>query len=314
VILSQVSLSGRTILISGGSRGIGLAIAKRCAADGARIALLAKTERPHPKLPGTIHDAADEIRADGGQALAIPCDIRDEQAVAVAVGEAAERFGGIDVVVNNASAIQLTGTGETEVRRFDLMMSVNARGSFVVTRSALPHMRRSDAPRILTIAPPLDFASVWWRRHPPYTLSKYAMSLLTMAWAAEFRGTIAANCLWPRTVIDTAAVRNLLGGEAMARRSRRPEIMADAAHCILTRPSSLTGWFCLDDLVLARAGVTDFERYAVTPGADLAADFFVPPETPKPEESTGAIGWRAPALSLSASPSPEEFQMPQLNA
>ena len=299
---SESSLAGRTIFLSGGSRGIGLEIALRSAADGANIALAAKTDKPHPRLPGTIHTAAEAIEKAGGTALPLICDIRDADAAAAAVSRCAETFGGIDAVVNNASAIQLTGTAETEIKRFDLMMSINTRGSFAVTRAALPHLLRSPVPRILTVSPPLDFSARWWNRHPPYTLAKYGMSLLAWGWATEFRDRIASNCLWPRTVIDTAAVRNLLGGEAMARRARRPAVMADAAHRILTRPLSFTGWFCLDDLVLAAAGEDAFDRYAVDPAAEPALDFFLPAGTPEPGEANGAVGWRAPEMPQVSAP------------
>ncbi len=289
-------LEGRTILVSGGSRGIGLAIATRCARDGANVALLAKTAEPHPRLPGTLADAAAAVEAAGGRALPIVCDIRDAEAVAAAVAQAAEAFGGIDAVVNNASAISLTGTAETPVKRYDLMTGVNSRGTFVVTLAALPWLLAAARPHVLTIAPPLDLSPKWFAGHPAYSLAKYGMSLLTMGWAAEFRGRIACNCLWPRTTIDTAAVRNLLGGAEMAARSRRPEIMADAAHAILEKPLDFTGWCALDDLILAAEGVTDFEPYAVTPGAALAPDFFVPESAPQPGEAGGMVGWRPPSL------------------
>jgi citronellol/citronellal dehydrogenase len=289
-------LQGRTVFMSGGSRGIGLAIARAAAAEGANVAIAAKTAEPHPRLPGTIHTAAAEIEAAGGRALPLVCDIRDEAAVARAVEQAAETFGGIDIVVNNASAIQLTGTEQTEIRRYDLMQGVNARGTFVVTRTCLPHLLRSDHARVLTLSPPLDFAPQWFRGHVAYSLAKFSMSILSIGWAAEFQGRIGVNCLWPRTTIDTAAVRNLLGGEGMAARSRKPQIMADAAMVILTKPVSFSGWFCLDDLVLANEGTKDFGPYAVTPGAELQPDFFVPRTAPSPHAAMGQIGWRAPLL------------------
>ena len=292
----MTALAGKTIVISGGSRGIGLAIAERCGREGANVALLAKTDAPHPKLPGTIHEAAATVEAAGGRASPLVCDIRDETAVAEAVGRAAARFGGIDAVVNNASAISLTPTLETPAKRYDLMTGVNSRGTFLVTQAALPHLLKAERPHILTIAPPLDLSPKWFAGHPAYSLAKYGMSLLTHGWAAEFRGRVAANCLWPRTTIDTAAIRNLLGGEAMARRSRRPAIMADAAAAVLARPVDFTGWGLLDDLVLAAEGVTDFAPYAVDPGADLAPDFFVPEGAPAPDAANGMVGWRAPAL------------------
>ena len=295
-------LQGRTVVVSGGSRGIGLAIARRCAADGANLTILAKTDQPHPKLPGTIHTAADEIRAAGGQVLPLVCDIRDAEAVEAAVARTVEEFGGIDIVINNASAISLTPTQDTPPKRYDLMASVNARGTFVVTRACLPHLLAAEAGRILTISPPLDFAPHWLRGHAAYSLAKYGMSFLTAAWAAEFDGRLAFNCLWPRTVIDTAAVRNLLGGAEMAACSRRPEIMADAAHAVLSRPQSFTGWFCLDDLILAAEGRADFGQYAVDPDRELAPDFFVPENAPLPHEAGGAVGWRTPVLAAAGVP------------
>ena len=290
----MTSLVGRRVFVSGGSRGIGLEIARACAAEGAAVALAAKTAEPHPKLPGTIFTAAQEIRAAGGEALPIVCDIRDEQAVEAAVAQAAEAFGGLDIVVNNASAISLTPTVETSTKRYDLMSAVNSRGAFVVTKACLPHLFRSPTPHILTISPPLDLDPAWFRDHPAYSLAKYGMSLLSLGWAAEFAGRIAVNCLWPRTTIDTAAVRNLLGGAAMAAASRKPAIMADAAVAILRRGPEFSGWFCLDDLVLAAEGVTDFDAYAVTPGAPLQPDFFVPRSAPDPAEAAGMVGWRGP--------------------
>ncbi len=289
-------LQGRSVFLSGGSRGIGLAIAKACAAEGANVAIAAKTAEPHPKLPGTIHTAAAEVEAAGGRALPLVCDIRDEDAVARAVDQAAAAFGGIDIVVNNASAIQLTGTEGTDLKRYDLMQGINARGTFVVTKTCLPHLLRSEHARVLTLSPPLDFAPQWFRAHVAYSLAKFSMSILSIGWAAEFQGRIGVNCLWPRTTIDTAAVRNLLGGEAMAARSRKPEIMADAAIVVLAKPVSFSGWCCLDDLVLAAEGVTDFGRYAVTPGGELQPDFFVPRTAPPPHAAMGQIGWRAPLL------------------
>lgn len=282
--------------MSGGSRGIGLAIALACAKRGANVAIAAKTAEPHPKLPGTIYTAAEEIERAGGKALPLIVDIRDEAAVERAVDETVAHFGGIDVCVNNASAIQLTGTLATEPKRYDLMFGVNARGTYVVTRACLPALQKSDHARILTLSPPLDFAAHWFKNHPAYSLAKYGMSILTLGWAAEFEGKIAANALWPRTTIDTAAVRNLLGGDGMAATSRRPEIMGDAAVAILERPVDFSGWFCLDDLVLAAEGVVDFERYSVSPGAKLTPDFFVPASAPAPDAANGTVGWRAPEL------------------
>lgn len=298
----MAGLRGRTVLVSGGSRGIGLAIAQRCARAGAGLVLLAKTDRPHPRLPGTIHDAAAQLREAGGDVLARVCDIRDGNAVEEAVRAAVGRFGGIDILINNASAISLTPTEETPLRRYDLMSAINARGTFAVTRACLPHLRAASPGRILTLAPPLDFDPRWFRDHPAYSLAKYSMSVLAAAWAAEYRGLVASNCLWPRTTIDTAAVRNLLGGPALARRSRRPAIVADAAWAILQRPVGFSGWFCLDDLVLAAEGVTDFSVYAVDPATEPAPDFFVPENAPAPEAAAGAVGWRLPGLGPAAAP------------
>lgn len=295
-----MTLSGRTIFISGGSRGIGLAIAKACAAEGANVAIAAKTAEPHPKLPGTVYTAAEEITAAGGEGLPLVCDIRDEGQVEDAVAATVEKFGGIDIVLNNASAIQLTPTAKTEMKRYDLMTGINSRGAFLVTRACLPHLEKSDHARILTISPPLDFNPDWFRGHVAYSLAKYGMSVLTMGWAAEFEGRIAANCLWPRTTIDTAAVRNLMGGEKMANRSRKPEIMADAAAAMLSKGVDFTGWCCLDDLVLAAEGVADLDRYAVSPGAELQLDFFFPHDAPSPADADGMIGWKAPRLAARA--------------
>ena len=290
------SLHGRTVFVSGGSRGIGLAIALACARAGARVTLAAKTAEPHAKLPGPISTAAKEVEAAGGEALPLICDIRDGDAVAAAAAATAERFGGIDVVVNNASAISLTGTAETSLKRFDLMVGINSRGTFAVTQACLPWLLKSEHAHVLTISPPLDLSPRWFKDHTAYSLAKFGMSLLSLGWAAEFEGRIAVNCLWPRTTIDTAAVRNLLGGEAMANASRRPEIMGDAARAILERGRDFTGWFCLDDLVLAAEGVTDFDAYSVVPGARLQPDFFVPANAPEPEAADGQVGWRGPTL------------------
>jgi citronellol/citronellal dehydrogenase len=273
-----MSLAGKTLFISGGSRGIGLAIALRAARDGAQVAIAAKTSDPNPKLPGTIHTAAEAIRAAGGQALPLLCDIRFEDQVEAAIAATVAEFGGIDIVVNNASAISLTGTRQTEMKRFDLMHAINTRGTFLVSRAAIPHLRRALNPHILTLSPPLDLDPKWFGPHVAYSIAKYGMSLCTLGMAAEFADVgIAVNSLWPLTAIDTAAVRNLLGGDAVAQSSRKPEIMADAAHAILTRPSrECTGHFFIDEEVLVEAGVSDLGVYAYDKDAPLAADFFVP--------------------------------------
>jgi len=273
-----MSLHGKTIFMSGGSRGIGLAIAKKCAHDGANIVIAAKTDQPHPKLEGTIHTAAAEIEAAGGKALAVVCDIRDEEAVKAAVNAAVERFGVIDICINNASAIALTPTLSTPMKRYDLMNQVNARGTFLVSQSCLPHLMKSENPHILNIAPPLDMNPKWFKRHTAYTIAKYGMSMCTLGMAEEFRGKVAVNSLWPMTSIDTAAVRNVLGGDAMAKMSRSPQIMADAAYIVFQQDASkYTGQFIIDEFILKETGVQDFEQYQ-DPDHDgpLMADFFVP--------------------------------------
>ena len=274
-------LKGRTLFISGGSRGIGLAIAVRAARDGANVAIAAKTSEPNPKLPGTIHSAAKEIEDAGGHALPIVCDIRDEASVHAAVEATVRQFGGIDVLVNNASAISLTGTLETPMKRFDLMFGVNVRGTFLCSQACLPHLKRSAAagrnPHILTLSPPLNLDPKWFRDHVAYTIAKYGMSLCVLGMAEEFRGDgIGVNALWPRTVIATAALAMIPGARDHLDRTRQPSIMADAAYAILTRDArTTTGHFFIDDDVLREAGVTDFSRYAVKPGMSLLPDLFL---------------------------------------
>ncbi|MEA5456619.1 NAD(P)-dependent oxidoreductase [Sinomonas sp. JGH33] len=276
------SLSGRTLVMSGGSRGIGLAIAKRAAADGANIVLLAKTAQPHPKLPGTIYDAADEIEAAGGHALPVVGDVRSDDDVARAVSAAVERFGGIDIVVNNASAIDLSTTDAIDMKRYDLMQDINARGTFLLSKLALPALRESAGAgrgaHILTLSPPLNLDPRWAGAHLAYTMAKYGMSLVTLGLAEELRPDgIGVNSLWPRTAIDTAAIRNVVGGDEMARSTRSPEIMADAAHAILTSdPRTTTGQFFVDEDALRRVGVTDFAHYSLgAPEDRLVPDFFL---------------------------------------
>jgi citronellol/citronellal dehydrogenase len=270
------SLNGRVIFMSGGSRGIGLEIATRAASDGARVALIAKTAEPHPKLPGTVYTAAEQIQEAGGEALPIVGDIRDAGAVDEAVAQTVEHFGGIDIVVNNASAINLAPMRDLEVKRFDLMQTINSRGTFVVTRACLLHLRASEHAHVLTLSPPLSADRRWLRGHSAYTLSKMGMTMLTLGVAAdEAEAGIGANCLWPRTIIATAAVQNLLGGDEAMARSRTPAIMADAAHAILVRdPRETTGNTFIDDEVLAEAGVSDLSGYAAA-DADLTLDIFV---------------------------------------
>jgi len=273
-----MSLKGKTVFITGASRGIGLAIALRAAREGANIAVIAKTTEPHPKLPGTIYTAAEEIEAAGGKALPIACDIRSEEAVIEAVKATVARFGGIDACVNNASAISLTATVDTDMKRYDLMNSINARGTFVCSKATIPYLAQAENPHILTMSPPLDMNARWFKNHVAYTMAKFGMSMCTLGMAEELKGQrIAVNSLWPLTTIDTAAVRNVLGGDSLARVSRKPEIMADAAVEILNRPSTAcTGNFFIDEEVLREAGVTDFSAYANDPNSPLAPDFFVP--------------------------------------
>ena len=272
-----MSLSGKTLFITGASRGIGRAIALRAARDGARVVVAAKTVEPHPKLPGTIHSVVEEIEAAGGQGLAAPMDLRFEDQVRDAVAAAVDRFGGIDILVNNASALALSGTLETEIKRYDLLQSVNVRGTFLTSRLCLPHLLEASNPHILNLAPPPSLDPRWWGPHFAYTYSKMGMSFCVLGMAEEFRERgVAVNALWPKTAIATAAVQNLLGGEAAMRRTRRPEIVADAAHWILTRDArEQTGTFFIDEDVLAASGVDDFSSYAIDPESELLPDFFL---------------------------------------
>ena len=272
-----MSLAGKTIFISGASRGIGLAIGLRAARDGANVVVAAKTVEPHPKLPGTIYTAAAEIEAAGGKALAVQCDVRDDAQIAHAVAAAAERFGGIDILVNNASAIRLGGIAQVDAKAFDLMTSIGPRATYLVTRAALPHLEKAANAHVLTLSPPIALQSTWVGSAPAYTFKKYGMTLLTLGFAAEFRERgIAANALWPKTTIATAAVKNLLGGDAVIKASRTPEIVADAAYFILdSNARATTGNTYIDEDVLRAHGISDFAGYAVSPGTPLAPDIFL---------------------------------------
>jgi citronellol/citronellal dehydrogenase len=280
----MATLAGKTLFITGASRGIGLAIGLRAARDGANVAIAAKTAEPHPKLEGTIHTAAEAIEKAGGKALPLVCDIRFEEQVQAAVEKTAETFGGIDICVNNASAISPTKILDTEMKRFDLMHQINTRGTFLVSKTCIPHLAKAKNPHILMLSPPLDMNAKWFAGHVAYSLAKFGMSLCVLGMAEELKPEgIAVNALWPRTTIATAAVNNLLGGEALMLASRKPEILADAAHMIFSKPSrEFTGNFLIDDTFLAENGVTDFDSYRVDPSRDLAPDFFVPDDVAAP--------------------------------
>jgi len=279
-----MSLAGKTLFITGASRGIGLAIALRAARDGANIAIAAKTAEPHPKLPGTIHTAAAEIEAAGGRALPLVVDVRDEASVSEAVERTLATFGGIDICVNNASAIQLTGTLQTDMKRYDLMHQVNTRGTFVTSRACIPHLKRASNPHVLNLSPPLDMKPRWFGNHVAYTMAKYGMSMCVLGMAEEFREDgIAFNALWPRTGIATAAIRNALAGDEGMAMCRSPDIMADAAYWIFNQPArACSGNFFIDDVLLYEAGERDFDRYRMDPSKALMPDFFVPEDTPLP--------------------------------
>jgi citronellol/citronellal dehydrogenase len=280
----MATLKGKTLFVTGASRGIGLAIALKAARDGANVAIAAKTEAPHPKLPGTIYTAAQEIEKAGGRALPLVVDVRDEQAVKNAIDKTAGTFGSLDIVVNNASAIQLTGVTDTDMRRFDLMHQINTRGTFMVSKYAIPHLEKAANPHVLMLSPPLDIQEKWFAPHTGYSIAKYGMSLVVLGLAGELRPKgIAVNALWPRTTIATAAVKNLLGGDVLMRRSRSAEILADAAYRIFLKPArSFSGNFLIDDVFLAAEGVTDFEQYRIDPNQPLALDFFVPDDSKPP--------------------------------
>ncbi|WP_029060122.1 SDR family oxidoreductase [Stappia stellulata] len=279
-----MSLEGKTLFITGASRGIGKAIALRAARDGANVAIAAKTAEPHPKLEGTIHTAAKEIEAAGGQALPLVVDVRDDERVEQAMAETAERFGGIDILVNNASAIQLTPLADTDMKRFDLMHQVNTRGTLACSKHAIPYLEQAANPHILMLSPPLDMSEKWFAPFTPYAIAKYGMSLAVLGLSGELKSKgIAVNALWPRTTIATAAVRNIIGGDEMVTKSRTPEILSDAAYEIFTSPAwEFTGNFLIDDSFLALRGVTDFDKYRVDPSQPLMPDFFVPDDSVPP--------------------------------
>jgi citronellol/citronellal dehydrogenase len=288
-----MSLKGKTLFITGASRGIGLAIALRAARDGANIAIAAKTETPHPKLEGTIYTAAEQIEKAGGRALPLVVDVRDEDAVKAGIEKTAQTFGGIDIVVNNASAVSRTPVAETDMKRYDLMQAINTRGTFMVSKYAIPYLEKASNPHILMNSPPLDMKEKWFSGSTGYSIAKFGMSLVALGLAGELRGKIAVNALWPRVIIATAAIKNLLGGERAMRMARTGEIMADAAYAIFHKPAkSFTGHFLIDDTFLAGEGVTDFEKYRAMPGEPLAGTFFVPEGEPLPPPGVTISGNR----------------------
>ena len=278
-----MSLKGKTIFITGASRGIGLAIGERCARDGANIVIAAKSDTPDPRLEGTIHTAAETIEKAGGQALAVKCDIRHEEEVEAAVAAAVDRFGGIDAVINNASAIFPRGTADTPMKRYDLMHQVNGRGTFLTTQKCLPHLMKAENPHIIALAPPLDMRGLWFGPHVAYTSAKYQMSLCILGWGEEFKGRIGANAIWPRTAVATAAISNVLAGEEAMKNCRKPEILADTAYAVLNKPAAeFTGNFIIDDTFLWEEGERDLDKYSYDPQIELLPDFFVPEEVPAP--------------------------------
>ncbi|MCV9940103.1 NAD(P)-dependent oxidoreductase [Boseaceae bacterium BT-24-1] len=286
-----MSLKGKTLFITGGSRGIGLAIAIKAARDGANVTIAAKTAEPHPKLEGTIYTAAAEIEAAGGKCLPLMVDVRDEASVAEAIAKTAQTFGGIDIVVNNASAISLSNTQMTDMKRYDLMHQINTRGTFMVSKYAIPHLEKAENPHILMLSPPLDMKMRWFAPHLAYTMAKYGMSMCVLGLAGELAPKgIAVNALWPRTTVATAAVKNLLGGDKMVQASRTPEMLADAAYMVFNKPSrSFSGQFLIDDNFMAGEGVTDFTPYRVDPSVPLMPDFFVPEEIKPPQGVKGGV-------------------------
>ncbi|XP_023816475.1 hydroxysteroid dehydrogenase-like protein 2 [Oryzias latipes] len=299
-------LAGCTLFITGASRGIGKAIALKAARDGANVVIAAKTAEQHPKLPGTIYTAAEEVEAAGGKALPCIVDIRDEQQIGTAVQKAIDTFGGIDILVNNASAISLTGTLETPMKKVDLMLGINLRGTYLTSKLIIPHLLKSRCPHILNLSPPLNLNPVWFKNHTAYTMAKYGMSMCVLGMAEEFRGQLAVNALWPKTAIQTAAM-DMLGGEGVAKQCRKADIMADAAYAILSKPKEYTGHFLVDEDVLREQGVQDFEAYAVQPGHPLLPDFFLD-ETPdvlvqQMEQHGATPAFKPPPLSTAPPPS-----------
>ncbi|NWU59682.1 HSDL2 protein, partial [Dromas ardeola] len=296
-------LAGCTLFITGASRGIGKAIALKAAKDGANIVIAAKTAEPHPTLPGTIYTAAAEIEAAGGKALPCIVNVREEQQIINAVEKAVKTFGGIDILVNNASAISLTGTLETEMKKVNLMMDVNVRGTYLTSKTCLPHLRKSRNPHILNLSPPMNMNPMWFKNHCAYTISKYGMSMCVLGMAEEFRGEVAVNALWPKTAIHTAAM-DMLGGSGIEKQCRKTDILADAAYCILTKPKSFTGNFIIDEVLLREEGVKDFDVYAIAPGHPLMPDFFLDAfkEEKKLSQHEGADGAKASTESASDKP------------
>lgn len=285
-----MTLAGKTLFVTGASRGIGLAIALRAARDGANIVVAAKTAEAHPKLEGTIFTAAAEIEAAGGKALPLQLDIREDAAVEAAMAKAAQHFGGIDIVINNASAISLAPVAALDMKRFDLMHQINARGTYLVSKCALPYLAKAENPHILMLSPPLDMKTKWFAGHTGYSMAKFGMSLVVLGLAGETKGRVGVNALWPRTTIATAAVQNLLGGDKMVQASRTPEILADAAHMIFSKPSrEFSGHFLIDDSFMAGEGVTDFTPYRVDPSVPLMPDFFVPADSLPPQGVKGGV-------------------------
>ncbi|XP_023664435.2 hydroxysteroid dehydrogenase-like protein 2 [Paramormyrops kingsleyae] len=303
-------LAGRTLFITGASRGIGKAIALKAARDGANVVIAAKTAQPHPKLPGTIYTAAEEIQAAGGKALPCVVDIRDENQISNAVEQAVKKFGGIDILINNASAINLTGTVETPMKKVDLMLGINLRGTYLTSKLCIPYLLKSKNPHILNLSPPLNLNPVWFKNHTAYTMAKYGMSMCVLGMAEEFRGSIAVNALWPKTAIQTAAM-DMLGGSGISKQCRKVDIIADAAYSILNKPTTYTGNFTIDEDILRAEGISDFDTYAVVPGHPLLPDFFLdsdPEEVKKQMVDEGTMAEQANAGGMAGGPIAATFK------